>query len=573
VAGLAFSEWRDAAADAGYYEVRRTEHLRRLCTTQHNESTATIHFITGSMLLKYVFLLVTLCSAAAAQCTVTLNPSSVHLSSAKSTGTFAISASTANCPRTVKSNSDWISIAFGQTGNGTSGSAGYTIDNSTLYTSRTGTVTVATGTSSTVFTVTQDAYPCTYTFNPVNQAVQPDGGNFTLGVVTACTWSASTTTPWIALNAGMNGTGNGTLSYTIQPNNVVASRVGSIRVNNQDYSVTQFGTGCNYTVTPTQANYTSKAAAGTLMLQTDSSCPWSIDSPPAWINNFAINGTPGMTASGGATITYNVDANTSSLSRSGTVTVGNQQINITQTGVGILLTAQSVVNGASFLSGQIAPGELITIFGSALGPQQPLGLQLTADGQSVTSSLGGVRVLFDGVAAPLTYVSDGQINAIVPFGLAGDVVMTKVQVEVQGVASSPVTEFLTSASPALFTAYGGSGQAAALNQDNSANAIDNPAPIGSVLQLFITGAGQTNPPGVDGQLAGSAPWIPQGQVTATIGGVDALVQYAGSSSGLVAGVTQVNVVVPDGTPTGDAVPIIVTVGGNPSPSGVTVAIR
>jgi len=116
VAGLAFSEWRDAAADAGYYEVRRTEHLRRPCTTQHNESTATIHFITGSMLLKYVFLLVTLCSAAAAQCTVTLNPSSVHLSSAKSTGTFAISASTANCPRTVKSNSDWISIAFGQTG-------------------------------------------------------------------------------------------------------------------------------------------------------------------------------------------------------------------------------------------------------------------------------------------------------------------------------------------------------------------------------------------------------------------------------------------------------------------------
>lgn len=525
------------------------------------------------MILKSFFLFVLMCVTAAAQCTVTLNPSTVHLTAAKATGTFAISANTGNCPRTVKSNADWISIAFGQNGNGTSGSAGYTIDNSTLYISRTGTITVATATSSATFTVIQDAYPCTYTFNPVNQAVQPDGGNYTLGVATACTWTATTTTPWIALNAGMTATGNGTLSYTIAPNNAVASRVGSIRVNNQDYSVTQFGTGCNYTVTPTQATYTSKTATGSIGVQTDSSCSWSIDSPVPWVNGFSINGKPGTSGSGNATVTYSIDANTSSLSRTGAVTVANQQVSITQSGVGILLTAQSVVNGASFLSGQIAPGELITIFGSALGPAAPVGLQLTPDGQSVTTSLGGVRVLFDGVAAPLTYVSDSQINAIVPFSLAGDIVSTKVQVEVQGVASSAVTEFLTPASPAIFTVYGGSGQAAALNQDNSANAVDNPATIGSVLQVFMTGAGETNPEGVDGQLAGGTPVIPLGKVTATIGGVDAPVQYAGSSSGLVAGVTQVNVVVPDGAPTGDAVPIVISVGANPSPSGVTVAIR
>jgi uncharacterized protein (TIGR03437 family) len=173
----------------------------------------------------------------------------------------------------------------------------------------------------------------------------------------------------------------------------------------------------------------------------------------------------------------------------------------------------------------------------------------------------------------MTYASDGQVNAIVPFELAGNAVSTQVQVEVQGVASSAVTEFLTPASPALFTAYGGTGQAAALNQDNSANIPGNPAPVGSVLQLFMTGAGQTNPAGVDGQLAGSDPAVPLGMVTATIGGVDAPVQYAGSSSGLVAGVTQVNVVVPAGSPSGDAVPIVVNVGANPSPSGVTVAIR
>src|SRR5947209_6187090 len=84
---------------------------------------------------------------ASAQCTAVLNPSSIHISSAKTTGTVAVSANTSNCARTTKSNADWISIAFGQTGNGTSGSFGYTINASTLNTSRTGTISVTTPTS------------------------------------------------------------------------------------------------------------------------------------------------------------------------------------------------------------------------------------------------------------------------------------------------------------------------------------------------------------------------------------------------------------------------------------------
>jgi uncharacterized protein (TIGR03437 family) len=508
-----------------------------------------------------------------AQCTVTLNPSSIHLTAAKATGSFAINASTSNCARTAKSNADWIVVAYGQSGNGTSGSVGYTIDNSTLYTSRTGTISVATASSTASFTVTQDAYPCTYSFNPVNQTVQPTGGNLSVAVGTTCTWTASTTTPWIALNAGSGTTGNGTLSFTVAPNNAVATRVGSIQINNQAYSVTQFGTGCNYTVTPMVANYTAKSATGQVSVQTDSSCSWTVQSGASWINNININSNTVNTPSGNATVSYNIDANSTSLSRTSTLTVAGQQVSISQSGVGILFTAQSVVNGASFLSGQIAPGELITIFGSALGPTIPAGLQLDSDGQHLSTSIGGTRVLFDGVPVPVTYASDSQVNAIVPFALAGNAISTKIQVEVLGVASSPVTEFLASASPAIFTTGGGTGQAAALNQDNSPNSSGNPAAIGDVLQFFMTGAGQTKPGGEDGLIAGSAPTAPLGSVTAQIGGVDAVVQYAGSSSGLVAGVTQVNVQIPDGAPTGDAVPIVIFVGGNPSPSGVTVAIH
>jgi uncharacterized protein (TIGR03437 family) len=507
------------------------------------------------------------CGPAAAQCVLTLDPSSIHVTAAKVTGQFAIDASTSNCPRTAKSDVNWISVAFGQTGNGTSGTVGYTVDSSTLYTPRIGTISASTSQATVKFTVMQDAYPCAYNFTPVNQTVQPDGGNFSLAVGTTCTWTATTTTPWVTLNAG-GTTGNGTLSYTVAPNNAVATRVGTIQINNQTYTVTDFGTGCNYVVAPMAANYNAKGGSGQVTVQTDSSCSWSVQSPVPWINNFSVTN-----SSGSGAVSYSVDPNTSSQSRTNMLTVAGQAITVNEAGVGILLTAQSVVNGASFLSGQIAPGELITIFGSALGPMTPAGLQLTPDGQYVTTSLGGTRVLFDGVAAPITYASDSQVNAIVPFELSEDSVSTQVQVEVQGVASSAVTEFITSTSPAIFTAGGGSGQAAALNQDNSANSPSNPAAAGTVLQIFMTGAGQTNPVGTDGQLAGSAPNTPSGTVTATIGGVDAPVQYAGSSFGLVQGVTQVNILVPQGAPSGDGVPLVVQVGANPSPSGVTVAIQ
>ncbi|HEY3840977.1 MAG TPA: BACON domain-containing carbohydrate-binding protein [Bryobacteraceae bacterium] len=505
------------------------------------------------------------------QCSVTLNPSSVHVTAASATGTFAISASTSNCSRTAKSNASWIAVAFGQTGNGSSGSVGYTIDASTLYTPRTGTITIGTASSTAIFTVTQDAFKCAYSFSPLNQTVQPPGGNFTLGVGTTCTWTASTTTPWITLNAG-GATGNGSLSYTVAPNNAIATRSGSITINDQTYTVTQFGTGCNYTVSPAAANFNATGGMGQLTVQADNSCSWSAQSSVDWIGNLNIAGAPVTTPSGNATITYTVAANTGSQSRTAALTIAGQQVTVSQAGVGILLSAQSVVNGASFLSGQIAPGELITIFGSALGPPNPVGLQLTPDGSSVTTALGGTQVLFDGAAAPLTYVSDGQVNAIVPFALGGSV-STQVQVQVNGTPSGAVTLFLTSSSPAIFTTGGGSGQAAALNQDNSPNSSSNPASVGSVLQVYMTGAGQTNPAATDGTLAGTTPWIPLGAVTATVGGVPAVVQYAGSAYGLVAGVTQVNVVVPAGAPTGSAVPLVLQVGPNPSPAGVTVAIQ
>jgi uncharacterized protein (TIGR03437 family) len=140
------------------------------------------------------------------------------------------------------------------------------------------------------------------------------------------------------------------------------------------------------------------------------------------------------------------------------------------------------------------------------------------------------------------------------------------------VESAPVRVPVVAAAPALFTAGAiGTGPAAALNQDSTLNTPSTPEPPGSVIVLYTTGEGQTSPAGVDGQVAagtGPKPLLP---VTVTIGGQPAQVQYAGAAPGLVAGVMQVNAVIPAGTPAGN-VPVSIQVGSQTSQPGVTIAV-
>jgi uncharacterized protein (TIGR03437 family) len=119
----------------------------------------------------------------------------------------------------------------------------------------------------------------------------------------------------------------------------------------------------------------------------------------------------------------------------------------------------------------------------------------------------------------------------------------------------------------------GTGQGAIVNQDGTVNSAANPAPRGSVVSIYATGEGQTSPPGVTGsvtQLDLKKPVLP---VTVTIGGIGATVQYAGSAASVVAGLLQVNAVVPQGVSPGAAVPVVVNVGTTPSQPGVTMAVK
>jgi uncharacterized protein (TIGR03437 family) len=127
------------------------------------------------------------------------------------------------------------------------------------------------------------------------------------------------------------------------------------------------------------------------------------------------------------------------------------------------------------------------------------------------------------------------------------------------------------AAPAIFAAdASGKGPGAIRNQDNSLNTAQNPAKAGSVIQIYGTGGGTVAGGATDGALA--TPGKQALPVTATVGGVAAPLLYAGPAPGEVNGILQVNVTLPSGLPSG-AQPVIVTVGGAASQSGITVAVQ
>jgi uncharacterized protein (TIGR03437 family) len=94
------------------------------------------------------------------------------------------------------------------------------------------------------------------------------------------------------------------------------------------------------------------------------------------------------------------------------------------------------------------------------------------------------------------------VSAFVPFAVSTRNV-TEMRVEYQGLRSPPVYLRVLPVIPSLFTAdASGFGQGAILNQDASVNSAENPAGVGDIVVLFGSGAGQTNPSGIDGRVAG-----------------------------------------------------------------------
>jgi uncharacterized protein (TIGR03437 family) len=229
----------------------------------------------------------------------------------------------------------------------------------------------------------------------------------------------------------------------------------------------------------------------------------------------------------------------------------------------------AVGNVASGFIGSVSPGEEVAIYGSNFGPSTVV--TATPSGGAYPTTLSSTQVLFDGTPAPVIAVTTGQVNVMVPYGVSGRA-STAVQVSYLGVTSAAINYNVAATVPGIYTVnQTGSGQGAILDQNLSVNGSSNPAAPGSVVAVYMTGEGITSPASTTGQVAVNLnhPVLP---VTATVNGVTAQVQYAGSAPGIVYGVMQVNVLIPANAPAGN-LPIVITVGTTNTQTGVTVAVN
>ena len=503
-------------------------------------------------------------SQAASACSVGLSISLFSAPTEGGQGSIDITAPP-GCNWTATSSVAWITFQSAAIGAG-DGSVTFAAAANPNATTRTGNILI----NNRTVTVTQPGQNCSVAISPASASVPTSGASGSIAVTTNCAWTARSSATWLTLTGSQSGTGNGQVDYAVSVNPAAAIRTATITINGQVFTLTQSGGNCTLTLNPTSASVNGSAATGRFNVQGSQGCSWQPVSKTPWLTISAYS-----SVNGSGAVDFAAAANPTTDERIGTITVGSETFTATQAGAVPVISANGVVNAASYAGGGVSPGLIVTVFGTFLGPQQVVTAQLTPDGKSLTKELKTSQVLFDGVPGAMIYSSASQTSAVVPYSVAGKA-STKVSVQYLGATSNELTIPVTAVLPAIFTLdQSGKGQGAVLNQDFTLNGPGNAAARNSVIQVFATGEGVTTPVGVDGKLAVAAPTYPApvARVTARIGTVNANVVYAGAAPGLVAGVIQINIQVPPTATVGAAIPLVITMGNGNTQANVTIAVK
>lgn len=330
------------------------------------------------------------------------------------------------------------------------------------------------------------------------------------------------------------------------------------------------------TASPAQLQFTSSPTGGdppaqSISVTSNLTASVAAASTPGWLMVSPL--------SANTPATFSVSVVTAGLAAgvyNGTVTVSSPgagqtiQIPVTLTIGGAKPTIRELSNGAGLLK-DFAPGSTMFIFGLDLGPSSPVVASLSGTRQ-LPQILSGVQVFMNNIAAPLLSVSATQVQAMVPFEIAGQG-RIDIQVVYQGVRSDATTVPLYDTAPILFTADGsGRGRGAIVNQNGAINAPGSGAARGTVVQIYGAGGGLFERDVLSGSVVDAT-----GRFRATasvfIAGTQADVFYAGPAPGQVAGVFQINAYVPQEIVPGSALPITVRIGAGFSQQGVTMAVE
>jgi uncharacterized protein (TIGR03437 family) len=235
-------------------------------------------------------------------------------------------------------------------------------------------------------------------------------------------------------------------------------------------------------------------------------------------------------------------------------------------------SAAGIVNTANYTLGPFAPNSIVSIYGSGLA-RSAEGVALAPGALYLPIEINYVRVFVENQPAALFYVSDSQINFLMPSTLlAGNVT---IRVATEGNSGPEITAVLVNAAPALFFNPAAADYALATHADGrTLVAAESPAHIGDTVVIYLTGLGRTSQNPAPGQILPYAALIVAlPDLKVSLGGTPldpVYIKYAGLTPGS-AGLYQLNLYLPNYL--GPDPEIRVSVAGQSSPAGLKLAVR
>jgi hypothetical protein len=281
-------------------------------------------------------------------CIYSLSPTTFNTVASPITNSISMTATT-GCAWTATPNASWITISSGTNGTG-NGTITYVLATNILSNSRSGTITAAGQTH----TVTQAGnVPCTFSISPSTAPFAASGGtsNIVVSTLSGCTWTASSPVSWVTFST-TNGTGNGSVTYTVATNVVTLPRSTILTVAQNPFTVTQSSAACSYALTSSSFSAPAIASSSTVGVTTTTGCGWTAVS-----NDSFITITAGTSGSGSGTVSFTVAANINTTTRSGTMTIGGQTFTVSQAAAACIYSISST---SAHFSSASQPG-IITV--------------------------------------------------------------------------------------------------------------------------------------------------------------------------------------------------------------------
>ena len=278
-------------------------------------------------------------------CDYTVTPATIEVGNQGGTGTLAIRAPGV-CAWAVENSAGWVSLTGERSGTG-NGNLGYAVATHEGFDYRYATLTVA-GKSVTVSQAGRPLPPvCSYSVSPAATSAPATGGPGSIAVAApaGCAWTATSQASWITITSGASGSGGGAFGFVVAANAGTAVRAGSMSAGGQGIVVTQAGTAppppppnCNYTISPTSADFPTAGGTGTITVTAQAGCAWTAVPQQNWIT--IVTGSSG---SGNGQVLYVVAPCGCGNDRTGRIVVAGRNFNIDQDGGQDTLTRSSVL--------------------------------------------------------------------------------------------------------------------------------------------------------------------------------------------------------------------------------------